>query len=97
MHDNGVIHRDVNPTNIFLQKIDDPKSVKILDFNVSKLIEKKGTKSFSNYEIEDIKVSDDEEESKEVRAEDRFKYSLFTKTGTPLYTAPEMSQAFRYS
>ena len=27
----------------------------------------------------------------------RFKYSLFTKTGTPIYTAPEIHSAFRYS
>ena len=38
MHENGVIHRDLNPTNVFLT---DEKAdlIKILDFNVSKLIE----------------------------------------------------------
>ena len=48
---------------------------------------------------EEMKISDEEEETKEEVKEEkgRFKYSLFTKTGTPLYTAPEMSQAFRYS
>lgn len=40
MHERGVIHRDLNPTNVFLT---DEKNdlVKILDFNVSKLIEQK--------------------------------------------------------
>lgn len=37
MHQNGVIHRDLNPTNIFCV---DKMNVKILDFNVSKFIEK---------------------------------------------------------
>ncbi len=38
MHDRGVVHRDMNPTNVFLV---DPETnfIKILDFNVSKLIE----------------------------------------------------------
>ena len=37
MHDDGVIHRDINPSNIF---IEDPEklSIKIIDFNVSKLM-----------------------------------------------------------
>ena len=26
-----------------------------------------------------------------------FKYSMFTKTGTPLYTAPEMQYSVKYS
>jgi serine/threonine protein kinase len=38
MHERGVIHRDMNPTNVFL--VDEQnKFVKILDFNVSKLID----------------------------------------------------------
>jgi len=36
MHSQGVIHRDMNPINIF---IEDDMKVTILDFNVSKLIE----------------------------------------------------------
>jgi serine/threonine protein kinase len=56
MHENGVVHRDLNPTNIF---ITDEKScnVKILDFNVSKLIENKRmsrTTSFDNEEESQI-------------------------------------------
>lgn len=39
MHDNGVIHRDLNPTNVFIHENDTSQIVKILDFNVSKLIE----------------------------------------------------------
>lgn len=33
MHDIGIIHRDMNPTNVFLVSKD---MIKILDFNVSK-------------------------------------------------------------
>lgn len=33
MHDNNIVHRDLNPTNVFLTKSGE---VKILDFNVSK-------------------------------------------------------------
>ena len=38
MHKMGVIHRDLNPTNVFL--LDNNSKVKIIDFNVSKLFEK---------------------------------------------------------
>lgn len=37
MHENGIIHRDMNPTNVFIKK---DGEIKLLDFNVSKLIEK---------------------------------------------------------
>jgi serine/threonine protein kinase len=38
MHEKGVVHRDLNPTNVFL--VDEEKNqIKILDFNVSKLID----------------------------------------------------------
>lgn len=36
MHERGVIHRDMNPTNVFLIS---EFAIKILDFNVSKLVE----------------------------------------------------------
>lgn len=38
MHDNGVVHRDLNPTNVFITDVK-ASQIKILDFNVSKLIE----------------------------------------------------------
>lgn len=38
MHIKGVVHRDMNPTNVFLCNRD-PIQIKILDFNVSKLID----------------------------------------------------------
>ena len=36
MHDKGVVHRDLNPKNVFVL---DNNKIKILDFNVSKLLE----------------------------------------------------------
>ena len=39
MHENGVVHRDMNPTNVFIDKSSDEEYIKILDFNVSKLID----------------------------------------------------------
>lgn len=36
MHEKRVVHRDFNPTNVFLNS---EGEVKILDFNVSKIIE----------------------------------------------------------
>jgi serine/threonine protein kinase len=39
MHSHGVIHRDMNPTNVFINDVEEP-FIKILDFNVSKLITK---------------------------------------------------------
>ena len=48
--------------------------------------------------ILDFNVSKLAEQQHEVKNEgSRFKYSLFTKTGTPIYTAPEMHSSFRYS
>ena len=47
MHTRGVVHRDMNPTNVFVNKRRDSPSVdgetnmmdvKILDFNVSKIV-----------------------------------------------------------
>lgn len=38
MHERGVVHRDLNPTNVFLADVN-KDHIKILDFNVSKLIE----------------------------------------------------------
>jgi serine/threonine protein kinase len=38
MHEKGVIHRDLNPTNVFLAD-ERTDLLKILDFNVSKLID----------------------------------------------------------
>ena len=38
MHERGVVHRDMNPTNVFI--VDEKtKFVKLLDFNISKLID----------------------------------------------------------
>jgi serine/threonine protein kinase len=77
MHEKGVVHRDMNPTNVFIDEQKDDL-IKVLDFNVSKLIK--------DFNLED-----------ESKASSKFKYSLFTKTGTPLYTAPEMQFAARYT
>ena len=42
MHENGVVHRDMNPTNVFVNlHAPDQVQVKILDFNVSKLVSAK--------------------------------------------------------
>ena len=62
----------MNPTNVFLTT---EGEVKILDFNVSKLIEDGHLKS----------------------AEPKWRYSMFTKTGTPLYSAPEIHSGPRYT
>lgn len=73
----------MNPTNVFMNG-NDPDTIKILDFNVSKLVE--------NYDIfnddHDEEVKHTEERKSEPRVKAR--YSLFTKTGTPLYSAPEI-------
>lgn len=66
MHRQNVVHRDINPSNVIYME---NKLIKILDFNVSKLIEKK----------------EDDENTKS-----KYKFLMFTKTGTPIYTAPEM-------
>ena len=73
MHEKGVVHRDFNPTNAFLSK---EGTVKVIDFNVSQLIE---------------------EDRHLLPQPSKFKYSMFTKTGTPLYSAPEIHTAFRYT
>mmetsp|Transcript_25061 Transcript_25061/g.24532 ORF Transcript_25061/g.24532 Transcript_25061/m.24532 type:complete len:137 (+) Transcript_25061:384-794(+) len=74
MHSKKIVHRDFNPKNVF---IDDQKQIKIIDFNVSRIIE-----CALNFE-----------ESKE----NKFRYSMLTKTGTPVFTAPEMHLGCRYS
>ncbi len=50
--------------------------VKILDFNVSKLIGG---------------------DSHKAPESSKWQYSMFTKTGTPIYTPPELHLDFRYS
>jgi serine/threonine protein kinase len=40
MHEAGVVHRDMNPTNVFIHEEEGGQIiVKVLDFNVSKLME----------------------------------------------------------
>eukprot|EP00347_Sterkiella_histriomuscorum_P009762 403339989 len=111
MHENGVVHRDLNPTNVFITD-EKTSQIKILDFNVSKLIENQSsqkrpsrTTSFDQQDdiqeqLAAIQLSDSIQTSSQYGSPNKFgkfRYSLFTKTGTPIYTAPEIHQAFRYS
>lgn len=45
MHTKGIVHRDINPTNVFLIG---KNKIKLLDFNVSKLVDKGHTISNDN-------------------------------------------------
>ncbi len=86
----------MNPTNVFIIPND---VIKILDFNVSKLADKEHYIS-NNFHLfgEVNKQVEEGGENEEVKSEKgKFKFSLFTKTGTPIYTAPEMHSSFRYS
>lgn len=61
MHSKGVIHRDMNPTNVFLDE-KDLKGIKILDFNVSKKIrisEKRKDSIMGNID-EELKIADED-------------------------------------
>jgi serine/threonine protein kinase len=78
MHLNGVVHRDLNPTNVFFNE--ETNLIKILDFNVSKLICLNSQTAHHSDLIDQ-----------------KYKYSLFTKTGTPIYSAPEIHTAYRYT
>ncbi len=98
MHTRGVVHRDMNPTNVFITD-EKTKAVKMLDFNVSKLID--GIGPLTNITANTSEESKNESPSRTRRislmpTNDRTKYSLFTKTGTPIYSAPEFHSAFRY-
>src|ERR1700735_2938162 len=47
-HKNGVIHRDLKPTNIFLHKDREGAAIpKVLDFGVSKFLEEEGQQSLT--------------------------------------------------
>ena len=61
-----------------------PINVLIKDATELKIID------FNVSKLADSKSRINEEGSK-------FKYSIFTKTGTPIYTAPEMHSSFRYT
>lgn len=64
MHERGVVHRDMNPTNVFITD-EETKAIKLLDFNVSKLIEKPKSQRQSLDLIEDgEKLAKNEEEEK---------------------------------
>lgn len=43
--------------------------------------------------MEELRIDDPEDSPRDSM---KYKYSLFTKTGTPLYTAPEMQEAIKY-
>jgi serine/threonine protein kinase len=51
MHHNGVVHRDLNPTNVFYEEA--RNLIKILDFNVSKLICQNSQTAHHNGELVD--------------------------------------------
>jgi len=99
MHERGVVHRDMNPTNVFI--VDDKtKFVKILDFNISKLIDdfRQRNSSLDLNEVTDEEVKGVEKKRVSMSIErERTKYSMFTKTGTPIYSAPEIHTAFKYT
>ena len=85
MHECGIVHRDLNPKNVFLcfeylnptQKFDlSAATVKIIDFNVSKMECKNenfemSVSMMSNTQIQNLKLSSN-------------------RIGTPLYRAPEL-------
>lgn len=54
MHEKGVVHRDVNPTNVFIVD-ENTNHIKILDFNVSKLVENKRYSRHTSFDDEETK------------------------------------------
>lgn len=83
----------MNPTNVFIYLSHQSLPVvKILDFNVSKV------HAMPEKETDEIrKMLEKLDLEKPSHPEHKTKYSMFTKTGTPLYTAPEMQVAGKYS
>ena len=83
----------MNPTNVFIYLSHDSLPiVMILDFNVSKL---HGIPDQPSDET--LKLMEKLDLEKSSLADHKTRYSMFTKTGTPLYTAPEMQVAGKYS